>query len=66
MKPGTPALPAIRPLDQVRERILCLHYSLSTGKAYLHWIELSFGGRLEMAEQCSSRVKWERRKLRRF
>jgi hypothetical protein len=66
MKPGTPALPAIRPLDQVRERILCLDYSLSTVKTYLHRIKFSFGGRLEMAEQCASRVKWERRKLRRF
>ncbi|MCY7370215.1 MAG: integron integrase [Polaromonas sp.] len=37
MKPGTPALRSPRLLDQVRERIRYLHYSLSTEKAYLHW-----------------------------
>jgi hypothetical protein len=39
MKPGTPALRAIRLLDQVRERARYLHYSLSTEKTYLHWIK---------------------------
>jgi integron integrase len=39
MKPGTPALRSIRLLDQVRERIRYLHYSLSTEKTYLHWIK---------------------------
>lgn len=38
MKPGTPALHSTRLLDQVRERILYLHYSLQTEKAYLHWV----------------------------
>lgn len=38
MKPGTPALRSPRLLDQVRERIRYLHYSLSTEKAYLHWV----------------------------
>jgi integron integrase len=37
MKPGTPALRSIRLLDQVRERIRCLQYSLQTEKAYLYW-----------------------------
>jgi integron integrase len=38
MKPGTPALHSTRLLDQVRERIRYLHYSLQTEKAYLHWV----------------------------
>lgn len=38
MKPGTPALRSIRLLDQVRERIRYLHYSLQTEKAYLYWV----------------------------
>jgi len=33
MKPGTPALRPIRLLDQLRERIRYLHYSLQTEKA---------------------------------
>jgi Phage integrase, N-terminal SAM-like domain len=39
MKPCTPGLRAIRLLDQVRERIRYLRYSLSTEKNYLHWIK---------------------------
>ena len=38
MKPGTPPLQSTRLLDQVRERIRYLHYSLKTEKAYLHWV----------------------------
>ncbi len=38
MKPGTPVLRSTRLLDQVRGRIRNLHYSLSTEKAYLHWV----------------------------
>ena len=38
MKPGTPVLRSTRLLDQLRERIRYLHYSLSTEKAYLHWV----------------------------
>ncbi len=38
MKPGTLALRSPRLLDQVRERIRYLHYSLSTEKTYLHWV----------------------------
>lgn len=37
MKPGTPLLHSTRLLDQVRERVRYLHYSLKTGKAYLYW-----------------------------
>ncbi|MFI5445575.1 integron integrase [Polaromonas sp. UC242_47] len=38
MKPGTPPLQSIRLLDQVRERIRYLHYSLSTEKLYVYWV----------------------------
>ena len=38
MKPGTPLLQSTRLLDQVRERIRYLHYSLKTEKAYLYWV----------------------------
>lgn len=32
------ALQSTRLLDQVRERVRYLHYSLQTEKAYLHWV----------------------------
>jgi len=38
MKPGTSPLKSIRLMDQVRERIRYLHYSLSTEKTYLYWV----------------------------
>ncbi len=38
MKPGTPPLQSTRLLDQFRERIRYMHYSLSTEKAYLRWV----------------------------
>ena len=38
MKPGTPPLQSTRLLDQLRERIRYLHYSLSTEKVYLYWV----------------------------
>ncbi|ABM39064.1 phage integrase N-terminal SAM-like domain-containing protein [Polaromonas naphthalenivorans] len=38
MKPRNPPLHTIRLLDQVRERIRYLHYSLSTEKVYLYWV----------------------------
>jgi integron integrase len=38
MKPGTPALQSTRLLDQMRERIRYLHYSLSTEQVYLYWV----------------------------
>jgi integrase len=39
MKPGIPVLRSTRLLDQVRERIRYLHYSLSTEKTYLYWVK---------------------------
>ena len=49
MKPGTPVLRSTRLLDQVRERIRYLHYSLSTEKAYLYWVRffVRWSGRSE-------------------
>ena len=38
MKPSTPPLQSTRLLDQVRERIRYMHYSLSTEKTYLYWV----------------------------
>ena len=38
MKPGAPPLQSARLLDQVRERVRYLHYSLKTEKAYLYWV----------------------------
>jgi integrase len=37
MKPGTPVLQSTRLLDQARDRIRDMHYSLKTEKAYLYW-----------------------------
>jgi len=38
MKLGTPPLQSVRLLDQVRERIRYLHYSLSTEQVYVYWV----------------------------
>lgn len=38
MKPGTTSFTSTRLLDQLRERIRYLHYSLQTEKAYLYWV----------------------------
>ena len=41
MKTGTAPLPpleAVKVLDQLRERIRYLHYSLRTEEAYVHWV----------------------------
>ena len=38
MKSGTPSFTSTRLLDQLRERLRYLHYSLQTEKAYLYWV----------------------------
>ena len=38
MKLGAPPLQSVRLLDQVRERIRYMHYSLATEKVYLYWV----------------------------
>lgn len=43
MKTATAPLPPLRSvkvLDQLRERIRYLHYSLRTEQAYVHWVAL--------------------------
>ena len=43
MKPNKPALRIVRLLDQVRERIRYLHYSMSTEKLYVYWARFLSG-----------------------
>lgn len=38
-KPSGPPLVATRLLDQVRERLRYMHYSLQTEKSYVYWIK---------------------------
>jgi integron integrase len=38
MKPGTPPLQSTRVLDQLRERIRYMHYSLNTEQVYVYWV----------------------------
>ncbi|MDR7306322.1 integron integrase [Rhodoferax saidenbachensis] len=38
MKPGTPPPQSTRVLDQLRERIRYMHYSLSTEQVYVYWV----------------------------
>ncbi len=38
VKPSTPALQSTRVLDQLRERIRYMHYSLSTEQVYVYWV----------------------------
>lgn len=38
VKPGTRALQSTRVLDQLRERIRYMHYSLSTEQVYAYWV----------------------------
>jgi integron integrase len=64
MKSGTlpsslPPLKAPRLLDQVRERIRYLHYSLRTEESYLHWIRryIHFHGRRHPREMGGEDVE---------
>ncbi|HFP3124732.1 TPA: phage integrase N-terminal SAM-like domain-containing protein, partial [Escherichia coli] len=46
MKTATAPLPPLRSvkvLDQLRERIRYLHYSLRTEQAYVHWVRAFIG-----------------------
>ena len=64
MKSGTsssvwPPLQSARLLDQVRERIRYLHYSLRTEESYLHWIRafIRFHGRRHPRELGGEQVE---------
>ncbi len=54
-----PGRPAPRLLDQVRERLRYLHYSLRTEQAYLHWIRffIHFHGRRHPRELGAPEVE---------
>jgi hypothetical protein len=38
LKPGTPPLRSTRELDEFRERIRCMHYSLSSEQVDVYWV----------------------------
>ena len=40
VKPSTPVPQSTRVLDQLRERIRYMHYSLSTEQVYVYWVRL--------------------------
>lgn len=54
-----PALRSVRLLDQIRERIRGLHYSLRTEEVYLHWAKayIRFHGRRHPAEMGAPEVE---------
>ncbi|MCP4635746.1 MAG: integron integrase [Methyloversatilis sp.] len=39
LTPSLPPLKSVRLLDQLRERIRYLHYTISTEKTYVHWVK---------------------------
>ncbi len=57
--PPPPGHPPRRLMDQVRERIRYLHYSLRTEQAYVHWIRayLSFHGMRHPREMGGAQVQ---------
>lgn len=59
MKTATAPLPPLRSvkvLDQLRERIRYLHYSLRTEQAYVHWVRafIRFHGVRDLSKRPSS------------
>jgi len=59
-KVAAPPLASKRLLDQVRERIRYLHYSLKTEKAYSYWVRFLYFGAQNKAA-CGSYMpvtKW--------
>jgi uncharacterized protein YfbU (UPF0304 family) len=66
MKPGAPSLQSTRLLDQVRERVLYMHYSLKTEKDYLYWIRFLSAGALLRLAACVTHARWVWPMWRRF
>ncbi|MFM2075295.1 MAG: hypothetical protein RJB34_1600 [Pseudomonadota bacterium] len=64
-KVAAPPLVSKRLLDQVRERIRYLHYSLKTEKAYLYWVRFLYFGAPNKAA-CATPKKWGRQRWRCF
>ena len=58
-KPFLPPLIAVKVLDQLRERIRYLHYSLRTEKTYVYWVRfyIRFHGRRHPAEMGGAEVR---------
>ena len=57
MKTATAPLPPLRSvkvLDQLRERIRYLHYSLPTEQAYVHWVHVPSS----VSTVCVTRQPW--------
>ena len=64
MKTATAPLPPLRSvkvLDQLRERIRYLHYSLPTEQAYVHWVRAFIRSTV-----CVTRQPWAAAKSRHF
>ena len=64
MKTATAPLPPLRSvkvLDQLRERIRYLHYSLPTEQAYVHWVRAFIRFHV-----CVTRQPWAAAKSRHF
>jgi integron integrase len=57
--PPLPPLHSARPLDQLRERIRYLHYSIRTEGAYVHWVSMyvRFHGMRHPAEMAGPEVE---------
>ena len=51
--PPFPPLQSPRLLDQVRERVRYLRYSLRTEQAYVHWVRA-----LCVTRACAIRARW--------
>lgn len=66
MKFGVPPMQSTRLLDQVRERVRYLHYSLKTEKAYLYWIRFLYAGIPRNPSACGIHTTWEPRRLKLF
>ena len=47
VSPSLPPLQSVRLLDQMRERVRYLHYSLRTEQAYVYWVR-AFDRHLDM------------------
>jgi hypothetical protein len=57
MKPGTQPLHSTRLLDQLRERIRYLHYSLSTEKVFCIGCDFASAG-MDATARRSSHAPW--------
>ena len=47
VKPGTAAFQSTRVLDQLRERIRYMHYSLNPEQVFVYWVRFSYAERVD-------------------